>query len=96
MKASLGDQGLLISGAILGLTDVDALTISMARGLQASDWAIPAKALCIGILSNTLLKAVIALSLGRGRFRLFATAGLIGIGVATAISTSAKMTPNRH
>jgi len=86
LEGSLGDRGLLISGAILGLTDVDALTISMARGLQASDWVIPAKALCLGILSNTLLKAVIALSLGKGRFRIFAVAGLMGIGVATAIS----------
>jgi hypothetical protein len=32
LKTSFGSQGLLVSGAILGFTDVDALTISMARG----------------------------------------------------------------
>jgi uncharacterized membrane protein (DUF4010 family) len=30
-RRAFGESGLLISGAVLGLTDVDALTISMAR-----------------------------------------------------------------
>jgi uncharacterized membrane protein (DUF4010 family) len=86
LQGSLGSRGLLISGAILGLTDVDALTISMARGIQTTDWNIAAQALCIGILSNTLLKTGVALILGQGRFRWFVAAGLIGIGIATVIS----------
>ena len=85
LEGSMGDQGLLISGAILGLTDVDALTISMARGVQTTDWTIAAKALCIGIVSNTLLKTVVALILGQGRFRLLTAAGLVGIGIATLL-----------
>jgi uncharacterized membrane protein (DUF4010 family) len=85
LEGSMGDQGLLISGAILGLTDVDALTISMARGVQTTDWTIAAKALCIGIVSNTLLKTVVALILGQGRFRLLTTAGLVGIVIATLL-----------
>ena len=85
LRGSLGQQGLMISGAILGLTDVDALTISMARGIETTDWNIAAQALCIGILSNTLLKTAVALILGQGKFRLFVAAGLLGIGIATLI-----------
>ena len=81
-----GNRGLLVSGAILGLTDVDALTISMARGIETVDWSVPAQALCVGILANTLLKAVVALVLGAGRFRRAAVAGLAAIAVATAVS----------
>jgi uncharacterized membrane protein (DUF4010 family) len=85
LEGSMGDQGLLISGAVLGLTDVDALTMSMARGLETTNWTIAAKALCIGVLSNTLLKTVVTLILGQGRFRLLTAAGLVGIGIATLL-----------
>lgn len=86
LNSVFGNRGLLISGAILGLTDVDALTISMARGIQAQDWTIPAQALSLGILSNTVLKTVVALALGEGRFRRLAAAGLMGIAIVLAIS----------
>ena len=86
LEGAFGNQGLLVSGAILGLTDVDALTISMARGVQAIEWTVPARALCIGILSNTLLKAAVAVALGTGRFRRFTTAGLAGIATILAIA----------
>ena len=82
LEDSFGSQGLLISGAILGFTDVDALTISMARGVQTTDWNVAAQALCLGILSNTVLKIIVALVLGAGKFRLYVTAGLLAIGMA--------------
>jgi uncharacterized membrane protein (DUF4010 family) len=85
-QGRFGEQGLLATGAILGLTDVDALTISMARGLQTMNWNLAAEALCMGILSNTALKAVVALFLGQGRFRLLTIAGLMVIGAAIVIS----------
>jgi uncharacterized membrane protein (DUF4010 family) len=81
-----GDRGLLATGAILGLTDVDALTLSMARGIQATDWSVAAQALSGGILSNTCLKTAVALTLGQGRFRLLTAAGLGAIGAAIVIS----------
>ena len=81
-----GDQGLLTSGAILGLTNMDALTLSMARGIQTTDWSLASKALSIGILSNTLLKAVIAIFVGEGRFRWLTAAGLCAIGAGVLIS----------
>jgi uncharacterized membrane protein (DUF4010 family) len=77
-----GNRGLLVSGAVLGLTDVDALTISMARGGHGASQKVAAQALALGILSNTALKAVVALAIGTGRFRWVAAGTLAGIGAA--------------
>jgi uncharacterized membrane protein (DUF4010 family) len=77
---------LLASGAIFGLTDVDALTISMARGLPGVSLETAAQALSIGVLSNTALKATVALSLGSGSFRWLAAGGLTLIGIGLVIS----------
>ena len=85
-QGMFGEQGLLATGAILGLTDVDALTISMARGVQTMNWSIAAEALSLGILSNTALKAAVALFLGQGRFRLLTLAGLAAIGAGVVAS----------
>lgn len=72
-----GSQGLFASAAVLGLTDVDALTVSMARLTTTGTAAdVTAKAVSIGILSNTLVKMVIAMTVGRGAFRWRAAAGL--------------------
>jgi uncharacterized membrane protein (DUF4010 family) len=82
-----GRAGLLVSGAVLGLTDVDALTLSMARG-AASGIAVTsaADAVTIGVASNTILKAVVSGALGRGRFRTVTVAGLAGMA-AVVIAT---------
>lgn len=73
-----GDVGLYGSAAVLGLSDVDALTVSMAqRSGDAAGAGVAATALVIGILANTLVKAAIALSVGRGTFRYLAGAGLL-------------------
>ena len=73
-----GDVGLYGSAAVLGLSDVDALAVSMAqRSGDAAGAGVAATALVIGILANTLVKAAIALSVGRGTFRYLAGAGLL-------------------
>lgn len=78
-----GNQGLYGSAAVLGLTDADALTLSMARLVSAGSPAdLVARALTVGILSNTLVKLVIAIAVGRGGFRPLAAAGLAVIGIA--------------
>jgi uncharacterized membrane protein (DUF4010 family) len=81
-----GAEGLLVSGAVLGLTDVDALTISMARGDHGAALDVAALALSLGMLSNTALKAALALAFGKGGFRWFAAGGLAVIGAALALS----------
>jgi uncharacterized membrane protein (DUF4010 family) len=85
MRQWFGEAGMLVSGAVLGLTDVDALTISMAKSaLDPANLDAGAKAIAIGILSNTLLKLTVALVLGAPRFRKIAAAGLGTIAAAGA------------
>jgi uncharacterized membrane protein (DUF4010 family) len=65
-----GAAGVLGSAAVLGLTDVDALTATMARSVaRTSSLEIAALAIAVGVLSNTAMKMMIALVLGRAKFR---------------------------
>ena len=84
VQRMFGSTGLLGSSALLGLTDVDALTYSMVQLGGAQTHAdIAAKALAIGVFSNTLFKSGIVLSLGRRGFRGIAAAGLLAVGAAS-------------
>ena len=78
-----GNSGLLASAFALGLTDVDALTASMthrvAQGLAADVGAV---AIAVGILSNSITKLGIAVTIGRGRFRLLSALGLLAMTVS--------------
>jgi uncharacterized membrane protein (DUF4010 family) len=49
---------------VLGLTDLDALTLSMTRDGAAIPIAIAAQALAIGVMANTALKLGIAVVVG--------------------------------
>ena len=71
IQQRLGESGVVSTAALLGLTDVDALTLSMARGVSVAGLpvAVAAKAVAVGILANTLLKMGIAAVIGHGRFR---------------------------
>ncbi len=81
-RERFGDSGLLVSGALIGLTDVDAVTLSMAKSVALGTTPITAaKAIAMGSLSNTLLKLVLVLSLGRGSFRQLAALALTSIAV---------------
>ena len=65
VRGWFGEGGLLATGAVLGLTDVDALTISMTR--SASTGIPPdtaARAIAIGIVANSAMKVTIAGVLG--------------------------------
>ena len=70
VRRLFGESGLLVSGAVLGLTDVDALTISMARTAGAGIAPhVAAQAIAIGILPNSGLKLGLALVYGTPPFR---------------------------
>jgi uncharacterized membrane protein (DUF4010 family) len=84
-QAWFGQAGLLTSAAALGLTDVDALTVTMARGpgaRAALDQA--AQAITVGILANTLLKAGIAVVIGRGACRRLGVSALLAVAAVLA------------
>jgi uncharacterized membrane protein (DUF4010 family) len=82
-----GDTGVLLSGGLLGLTDVDALTFSIAR---ASASGLPvdvaARAITMGLVANTMLKLLLALVLGTRGFRSLVAVGLSGMAISLAIA----------
>ena len=82
-----GRSGVLTSAAALGLTDVDALTVSMARGVsEAMSPSVAAMAIAVGVLANTGMKLVLAIVFGSARFRLIAGSALALMLVAAAAS----------
>jgi uncharacterized membrane protein (DUF4010 family) len=86
VRERFGARGILPSAALIGLTDVDALVLSMTSGAGATSVTLAAKAIAIGILSNTVLKVGLAAGLGGARFRWLAAAALVGLGAATAVA----------
>jgi uncharacterized membrane protein (DUF4010 family) len=90
VRSHWGETGLLLSGAVLGLTDVDVLTISMAKS-AGGQISIPvaAQAIAIGILSNTILKLLLGAAIGRGRFRVLTPAWLALMAIGSAASIAA-------
>jgi uncharacterized membrane protein (DUF4010 family) len=84
VEQTFGNPGILVSAALLGLTDMDALTLSMARiGKSEAMVALAARAVAIGILSNTVLKLAVTLALGSAAFRRVASLGLGMLALAT-------------
>jgi uncharacterized membrane protein (DUF4010 family) len=82
-----GQIGLLVSAGVIGLTDVDALVISMAKGAGGGlPSSTIAQAIAIGVLTNTLLKLFIGLAFGRKDFRKVVGGGLTGVALASAAS----------
>ena len=82
-----GDHGIVGTATVLGLTDVDALTISMARQVApTASFETAAVAIAVGVLSNTVLKLVVALFFGSPGFRRTAGATLFGMVVAAGAS----------
>jgi uncharacterized membrane protein (DUF4010 family) len=84
IQSTWGSAGVLSSAAILGLTDMDALTYSMSRLGSAGAAPLAARAIAVGILTNTALKLILVLSLGSPTFRRAAAPGLLALAVAVA------------
>jgi uncharacterized membrane protein (DUF4010 family) len=81
-RDTFGSPGILTSAFLLGLTDMDALTFSMAR---LGDVTLAAQAIAVGMLANTLLKGAVALALGDRTLRRVAGGGLTALGVASVV-----------
>jgi uncharacterized membrane protein (DUF4010 family) len=82
-----GSSGRLMSGVVLGLTDVDALTISLTKLASADGMpALAARAITIGVIANTVLKTTIVLTVGAGAFRWKTAAGLAGLAASLVLS----------
>lgn len=85
ISGTLGAIGVIASAALLGLTDMDALTLSMNRLGEAPDQAgLAARAIAVGILANGLLKTTLVVVLGGPGYRRLAAAGLLAVAGAGA------------
>jgi len=85
----LGSSGLYLTGALAGLTDVDAIALSMANLASGDAASLPvaARTVVIAVVSNTLLKGVMAASLGAPELRrviLPAVGAILGAGAIGA------------
>lgn len=81
---TFGNTGVLTSAFLLGLTDMDALTFSMARlGGAPTASALAAKAIAVGMLANTCLKGTMVLMLGTKELRRVAGGGLAALGIGS-------------
>lgn len=89
VRGAWGESGLVASAAVLGLTDVDALTMSMAKAADANA-PQAALALAVGCSANTAFKGGIAVVLGQGRYRLGAGLGFLILLVTTIVSIATQ------
>lgn len=82
-------EGILVLSAVAGLTDVDAIALSMVDGFREGTmpWTLASWSIVVACISNTLTKAGIAAALGAPALRrwvllvLGITAGFGGIGL---------------
>lgn len=83
----LGSNGVYLAAALAGLTDVDAITLSMANLAKTTiSESTAATAIIIAITMNTIVKASIAISLGAAALRKYTLPGfgavlIAGIGI---------------
>ena len=88
-QITFGDAGLYLAGALAGLTDVDAISLSMAQLAQGepASQAAAARTILISVLSNTLVKGAMAAFMGAAALRRMmvpVTVALLAAGAAVA------------
>jgi uncharacterized membrane protein (DUF4010 family) len=82
LMAAWGSRGVMATAVVFGISDVDALTVSMARlGLAGGATTLAAQGIAVGILTNTVVKGGLAAVIGTGAFRRRA---LMGLGLMAA------------
>ncbi len=87
VQAHWSPRALVATSAVVGLTDLDALTLSLARSAALpTDIPLAGVALVAGILSTTRLKLGVAAIVGRGTFRAV-TAGTLGAMAIALVAT---------
>jgi uncharacterized membrane protein (DUF4010 family) len=87
LGSTSNDRGILLSAAALGLTDNDALAVSMARYGVGDRRELAAQAIAVGLVSNAVFKAAAAVVLGNAAFRLRTVAGF-GAMVAAIVAVA--------
>ncbi|MBP7620929.1 MAG: DUF4010 domain-containing protein, partial [Gemmatimonadales bacterium] len=86
LQRQWGSTGIYTSAVLLGLTDMDALTVAMARlGGAATMASVAATGVAIGVLSNTAFKLGLGVALGSPAFRARLGMGLLALGAAVGL-----------
>jgi uncharacterized membrane protein (DUF4010 family) len=81
-----GTGGTYAAAALSAVADVDAVTIAFSRsGPGAAGWQIPAAAVALAAVVNTLVKLGIAVGMGAGRFRRYAA---VALGAMAAVGAA--------
>jgi len=87
-----GDTGLYVAGALAGLTDVDAIALSMANlaRLDPASSSAAARTIVIAVISNTMVKCGMAIWIGAPSMRrtmipITAALALAGVGAALLV-----------
>lgn len=82
-----GEIGVLGGAALAGLTDMDALTMSMSRLAAGGEpMETAGAALLIGVIANTTLKAGVAVALGSRQHRRWVGLAFLAIGAVGLVS----------
>lgn len=82
-----GNSGVYFSAGVLGLTDIDALVVSMTKGTEnLLPVAVTARSIVIGVLSNTMLKLSIGVVVGTNPFRKIVALSLSAIAIACLVA----------
>lgn len=77
--------GLYSSSVVLGLTNADALTVSMSNPSTPVVALLAAHAIAIGVLANTVVKLVLSVAIGSARYRLIAGGVLAAMGITIGV-----------
>ena len=86
VRDAVGESGLMASGFVLGLTDMDALTLSMTRSVATGTTIdAAARAIAIGVVANSIMKAAVAATVGSPHFKWHAGAALAAMAAAGAL-----------
>jgi uncharacterized membrane protein (DUF4010 family) len=83
----LGETGLYIAGALAGLTDVDAISLSMANlaAAEPENLTVAARTILIAVVSNTLVKTGMAVFLGAPALRRTLLLATLPLLIAAAV-----------
>jgi uncharacterized membrane protein (DUF4010 family) len=85
---TFGTTGTYLSGALAGLTDVDAITLSMAQLVKSGSLGVDvaSRTIVLAVASNTIVKAVMAVTLGGWAFgRRVVTVSAVALAVGAAV-----------
>ncbi len=82
-ESRYGDEGVYLAAGISGLTDIDAITISMANyGKESVGLSVAAAAVMIAAFANTLVKYAFCLIFGNNNMRKYASYAFVPLFLA--------------